>query len=105
MPQEAFACLFLDSIPGRACIGAIRFCALPRRRQMLIVKAFDKAERDFDPRRFGLWAQHANHCATPLQMQGSLSDSLGAAFLCRQAWQLCTCARRSQLKNSSADGN
>ena len=24
------------------------------------------AERGFDPRTFGLWAQHANHCATPL---------------------------------------
>ena len=24
------------------------------------------AERGFDPRIFGLWAQHANHCATPL---------------------------------------
>jgi hypothetical protein len=23
-------------------------------------------ERGFDPRTFGLWAQHANHCATPL---------------------------------------
>ena len=24
------------------------------------------AERGFDPRTFGLWAQHASHCATPL---------------------------------------
>ena len=27
------------------------------------------AERGFDPRTFGLGAQHANHCATPLHLE------------------------------------
>ena len=27
------------------------------------------AERGFDPGTFGLWAQHANHCATPLLLK------------------------------------
>ena len=54
MPQEAFACLFLDSIPGRAYVGTIVFSSQPRRRQMLIVQVFDIAERGFDPRTFGL---------------------------------------------------
>jgi len=54
MPQVAFACLFLDSTPGRACIGTIVFCAQHRRRQILTVKAFDLAERGSDPLTFQL---------------------------------------------------
>ena len=35
------------------------------------------AERGFDPRTFGLWAQHASNCATPLRVRAN-STSTGA---------------------------
>jgi hypothetical protein len=81
------------------------FTPRPCRRQILIVKAFDIAERGFDPRTFGLGAQHANHCATPLQMQSSLRNKSCADFLRRRARQLFSYTQRPQLKNSSAAGN
>ena len=35
------------------------------------------AERGFDPRTFGLWAQHANLCATPLWFNAEKDRSFG----------------------------
>ena len=46
------------------------FKAVSREIQVLPAAAQNVAERGFDPRTFGLLAQHAKHCATPLILNG-----------------------------------
>ena len=48
--------------------------ALPKRYHRDLGQQTKVAERGFDPRTFGLWAQHANHCATPLDVQTQMRD-------------------------------
>ena len=42
------------------------------------------AERGFDPRTFGLWAQHASHCATPLVIMYDLT--IDKSFSTSRPW-------------------
>ena len=49
------------------CAAAINFTFVGEASTDLTLHRLDKlAERGFDPRTFGFWAQHASHCATPL---------------------------------------
>ena len=57
-------CAALSSCPEVSPSHKPRFATLEG--CIRIKKDYDLAERGFDPRTFGLWAQHASHCATPL---------------------------------------
>ena len=56
---------------GGGCPGS---CLPPQKVQQQESNSSVIAERGFDPRTFGLWAQHANHCATPLDVQTQMRD-------------------------------
>ena len=60
-------CAVLSSCPEASPSHTSLSLRLLREGCIKIKKDHELAEHGFDPRTFGLWAQHASHCATPLR--------------------------------------